>query len=656
MKKYRYVLMIVCIVLGVLSSQAAEQMRFSGLVKEGNFFVSPGGNDSWSGTRPGPNADKTDGPFATLQAARDAARKLKPEQPRRIIVLASRYFLQEPLELNAKDSGLTIEAAPGAKVVLYGGRKVSGWKKDGENFYSISIPSVKDRKLDFRALVVNDRLCRRARLPQKGTFNHRNAFERRNEDGTRRRATDEERLMLEYDPKDIGKWLDVNNAEIRLYHMWDESLVGIASNDTNAHTLTFSNPPGSPAGAFNVTKYIVWNVREGMKEPGQWYLDRTEGKLVYWPLPGEQVGEIEAIIPTTESIIVIQGTEDKPASDITIRGISLSVTTTPLVAGSFGAMNFKGAVDLSFVEDCRLQELEISNVSGYGIATKGGNVSVEKCHVYNTGAGGIRCGGDKTNVTDNHVHDVGIMYPSGIGIWVIGRDALISHNEIHDTTYSGINCGSRYDKYRGAQEHLVDYNLIYRTMQELRDGGCIYVIDGDDVVIRSNFARDTADVFDDYGVCAYYLDERSKNCLVENNLSVNIIWPSHNHKATKNTIRNNFFINRMDGQSRLEFNMSSDFVFEQNVVYTTGPLIIRNFKELTTFANNVIFSEKGDVICHKLREYESVDTYPLKGTRDNILSSPLITSYEQGVVRLAPDSAAYKLGIKPIDVSAAGPR
>ena len=97
MKSYRYVFVIVLVLSGMLSYQAIGQMRFSSLVKEGNFFVSPEGNDSWSGGRPEPSADKTDGPFATLESARDAARKLKPEQARRIIVLAGRYFLQEPL-------------------------------------------------------------------------------------------------------------------------------------------------------------------------------------------------------------------------------------------------------------------------------------------------------------------------------------------------------------------------------------------------------------------------------------------------------------------------------------------------------------------------------------------------------------------------------
>ena len=37
---------------------------------------------------------------------------------------------------------------------------------------------------------------------------------------------------MPYDPKDIPPTLDVKNAEVRLYHMWAESLVGVETNDT----------------------------------------------------------------------------------------------------------------------------------------------------------------------------------------------------------------------------------------------------------------------------------------------------------------------------------------------------------------------------------------------------------------------------------------
>lgn len=614
--------------------------------EQADFYVSAEGNNQWSGRISEPNAEKTDGPMRTLVAARDAARKLTPEQPRRIIVFQGQYFLQEPLELNARDAGLTIEAAPGNRVVLYGGRKVTGWSKDGDNFYSIAMPSVKEGKLDFRALVVNNRFRTRARLPQEGAFNHLNSTY----EGGSGQPTEEERLLLEYDPKDISPSLDVNNAEVRLYHLWDESLLGVASNDTESHKLKFSNRPGYASGAFYMKKYIVWNTREGMKEPGQWYLDRTEGKLVYWPQPDEQISDIETIIPTIESIIRIRGTEEEPARNITLRGLGLSVTTTPIAAGGFGAGKFDGAVVLRSAEDCYLQDLEIFNVSGYAVKASESSLSVERCHIHHTGAGGIRFqSGEGSVVTDNHIHDVGVLYPSGIGIWVGGRGARISHNEIHDTTYTAIDCGGR--------EHLVEYNLIYRAMEELHDGGGIYTHGGKGIVIRGNYIRDFKyDFHRDSGAWAYYLDERSENCTIEGNLSVRVPWPTLHHIAKNNTLRNNFFITALDTVARIELPISSDYVFEKNVIYAAGPIIIANCEALTNFSHNLFFSERGQVDCHTMREYAHVGSYPLEETEDIIIADPLFIDYEKGRVRLAPDSPALELGIVPIDVSIAGRR
>ena len=42
-----------------------------------NLYVATNGNDAWSGRLSAPNAEKTDGPFATLERARDELRKLK---------------------------------------------------------------------------------------------------------------------------------------------------------------------------------------------------------------------------------------------------------------------------------------------------------------------------------------------------------------------------------------------------------------------------------------------------------------------------------------------------------------------------------------------------------------------------------------------------
>ncbi|HQO34846.1 MAG TPA: hypothetical protein PLG59_09305, partial [bacterium] len=41
------------------------------------FFVSGQGNDAWSGCLAAPNADSSDGPFATLHRARDEIRAIR---------------------------------------------------------------------------------------------------------------------------------------------------------------------------------------------------------------------------------------------------------------------------------------------------------------------------------------------------------------------------------------------------------------------------------------------------------------------------------------------------------------------------------------------------------------------------------------------------
>ena len=660
------ILMMVMIWLVWFSGTVLDQADSWGLVQEGAFFVAANGNDSWSGQLPEANADRTDGPLATLNAARDAARRLAPDKARRILILEGRYFLPEPLELDARDSRLTIEAAPGARVVLYGGREVGGWEQD-EKFTSVALPGVKEGTWDFRAFLVNDRFCLRARLPRKGFFSHLSTFEGEwdttGETGPigRRAPTMDERKTMKYDPTDIGPWLDVKNAEIRVYHMWDESLVGVTANDTQRHELKFSNPTLYAPGMYDMKKYIVWNVREGMTEPGQWYLDRTAGKLVYWPLPGEDMTEVEAIVPIAESIIRIQGTEDRPARKITLRGIKLSATSTPLVTGGFAAGKFDGAVSLAFAEGCQLLELEISNVSGYGIKARRSNFRVENCHVHHTGAGGICASGDGVVITNNHIHDVGLIYPSAIGIWGGGRDAVISHNEVHDGTYSGIDYGG--------SGHRIEHNRIYRVVTALHDGGGIRVPgrihledfypihSGSETVIRGNFVSDIEGrVQGDTGAWAFFLDSYSENCLLEGNLSINVPWPSQNHLSKHHTIRNNFFIANVDRLARIEFPMSSNHIFEKNVFYATGPLAITNPDGLTAVRNNVLFGEQGQVNYHKLREYETVRVYPVEETAGNVVRDPMLLEYEKGVVRLAPQSPAHALGIKPIDVSSAGRR
>jgi len=614
------------------------------------LFVSPQGNDAWSGHVAAPAADGADGPLASLHKAVETSRRQAGEASRRIVLQPGEYYLDRPVELGPSDAGLTVEAADAGQVVLYGGRRISGWRRDGEHLWAADLPEVKADKWDFRMLTVADRLCLRARLPKEGAFSHLSEFNvpwmSTTGGGWKRKPTAEELTTLKYGPEDLGSWLDVKNAEVTVYHMWDESVVGLARNDTEQHTLTFSNPGGHPPGAFGVKKYVVWNVREGLTEPGQWYLDRTAGKVVYWPLPGEDMAQVAVVAPAIESILRIRGQAGKPVREVTVRGLTLAVANTPLVAGGFGAGNFPGAVELTHAENCRLAGLEIKNVAGQGV--RAGNLKscvIEGCHVHHTGACGLKFGG-QCLVRNNYVHHVGRIYPSGIAVWGGGRDGqpcTIERNTIHDTPYTAIACGG--------EDHRIEHNRISRAMQVLHDGAGIYITFCKRVVVRGNFIHDIADT-GGYGASAYYLDEQAEDCLVEGNLSVRVARPSHNHMARKNTLRGNVFV--CDGDATLTFPRSSDYRLEKNVVVAGGAIRITRPEAISEAVGNIAFSKSGNVEGVKLDSYRQAGTQPIQSGPGWLLSDPKLVEYESGKVRFASDSPVGELKTEPIDVSKAG--
>jgi len=439
----------------------------------------------------------------------------------------------------------------------------------------------------------------------------------------------------------------VRNAELTVYHMWDESVVGLASNDDASHTLTFSNEAGHPAGAFGVKKYVLWNVREGMTQPGQWYLDRDAGKVVYWPLPGEDMTTAGVLVPTMESIVVLDS-KDGPVKNATIRGLTLSVTNTPLKAGGFGAAAFAGALNITKSENCRIENVTIENVNGQGIREWGSTgLVISRCHVHHTGAGGIRVGGD-VEVGDCHIHDVGLTYPSGIALSggeSEGKCARFIHNLIHDTTYSGIVCGGN--------NHVIEGNHIHHVMQELHDGAGIYVGFGKNMRIAGNWIHDIESE-GGYGASAYYLDEQAEDCVVEGNLSTYAAWPSHNHMAKRNTIRNNIFI--CEGDAKITFPRSSEFTFAYNVVIAKGRITVTNPEAIVSMPNNIVFSAKGEVEGKGLKDYSEQSSSSLVLRDGSTNDDPKLVSCKNGKPVFARTSPVSRLGIKPIDVSNAGPR
>jgi len=105
-------------------------------LRAADYYVAPDGNDNWSGKIATANPQRTDGPFASLERAREAVRALKRSGPWPgsgvvVEVLAETYELPRTFVLTREDSGrdgapMVYRPQTGADVRLLGGRRVEG--------------------------------------------------------------------------------------------------------------------------------------------------------------------------------------------------------------------------------------------------------------------------------------------------------------------------------------------------------------------------------------------------------------------------------------------------------------------------------------------------------------------------------------------------
>ena len=100
------------------------------------LHLSPAGNDAWSGRTATMQPGQPDGPLATPERARDQVRKLIAaglRQPIEVVLHEGIYELPRTLTFGPQDGGtrefpIAWRAAEGARVLLRGTRKVTGWR------------------------------------------------------------------------------------------------------------------------------------------------------------------------------------------------------------------------------------------------------------------------------------------------------------------------------------------------------------------------------------------------------------------------------------------------------------------------------------------------------------------------------------------------
>jgi len=517
-----------------------------------DFYVSENGSDAWSGKLPEPEGD--DGPFATLERARDAVRALKKRTGDKGIIVQIRgghYRLRRTVVFGMEDSGgdstITYEAFPGERPVFSSDVELGAWKKPAAaipflpkaargKVWVTDVPKFKGAPWRFLTLYDAEGLLPRAR--SKGFIPAKSS-----------------RTQLRFPAGTMREWSNLEDVEIvvRPHHAWVVNILPLASVDAAKRTATTSIPA---TYAMNELHFLpgtesawVENVIDALDEPGEWVLDSNEGKLYLWPrADGPPKGIVAPRLREyvrVEGRIDAEGPADTPVRNLRFRGLTFTRGETYRVAKDDKGLQHdwemhdkaNALVRLRGAEDCVIARCHFLQSGGTAIRVDlhGQKNKIQSNHIEHIGATGILlCGyGPGTKdvshhnlISNNHVHHVGEIHAHspGVFLWQSGENR-VANNLVHHTPYSGIilsgavtsffskegdgrevvrtmrrhELGARRGKttleevrpYLHTHDNLIEYNEIHHAMQQLNDGNGIYIRGaGAGNIIRRNYIHD----------------------------------------------------------------------------------------------------------------------------------------------------------------------
>jgi hypothetical protein len=556
-----------------------------------DIWVSPNGSDNNPGTK--------DRPMATVSMALRKAREMRRLHDAgvaggiRIIVQQGNYQLQEPIFVRPEDSGTpesptTIEAAPGEKPVFSGGIDIKNWSKPAQKIPGLpasaqnqvwvaAAPQAGGRFIEFRQLWINEQKAIRARD--------------RNGDSMNR--------ILNWNHQTEKCWIPFSSPaaliresglEMVIHQWWAIAILRIKSMNVQGDSaeLSFHQPesriqsehpwpaPWLSKKTGNSAFYLT-NAIQLLDQPGEWFLDMHNHRIIYWPRPGEDMRTANVVAPVLQTLLSVQGTIDNPVSHVSFKGLDFRYTTwlrpsqaghVPLQAGMYlldayklkipGTPDKKGlenqawigrqpaGVELSYVQHTGFDRCRFTHMAATGLDyVRGTNKdSITGCLFYDIGGTAIQAGtfsdagfethlpfnptderelcrnlSIKNNLITNCTNEdwgcvgIGAGYVQGINI---------EHNEVSNVSYSGICVGWGWTKTINAmRNNRIHANLVHHYAKHMYDVGGVYTLSAmPGSVISENYIHTilTAPYAHDPEHFFYmYLDEGSSYITIKDN-------------------------------------------------------------------------------------------------------------------------------------------
>jgi hypothetical protein len=595
------------------------------------------------------------------------------------VILGGRYTIAEPVVFESQDSGVRYEAAVGSKVVISGGRRISGWKVGADGVWTAEVEAGKM----FEALWVNGRRATRARTPNEGYVQ---AMGQPTEPlpgiplAGKPAAT-----MIQVSPADAAPIAAVSLGELRdvnvvVLHSWNETRHRVAGVRAADGTLQFT---GGSRDFFSLEPFHrLWfeGLPSALDQPGEWLLTR-DGTLRYVPLPGERPETVETWAPVAEQWIVIKGDPAKDETlvrDLHFQGLHFEHQGYTLPPGGVGfsqavaalgaAIEADGARGVTF-EACSFRH---TMTSALWFRRGCRDIAVRDCLLADLGAGGVKISDtivpkeqrDLTShvtVENCVIHSGGRYFPSAIGVLIFhGSDCTVRHCDIADFFYSAISIGWTWGyKPTPCARNVVEHcRLHHLGWAVLSDMAAVYTLGPQPgTVIRGCHMHDIGCA--SYGGWGMYNDEGSTGIVWENNLVHDTQSAGyHQHYGRGNIVRN--CIIARGAEEHVRWSKPEEFfafAFERNIVLVgDGRLFMHVDKNWDTgrvfLAGNTYWKPGGEIAEFAGKSWGE---WQFLG-RDNtsVVADPLFVDAARGDWTLRPESPARKLGFVPFDWRKAG--